>query len=190
VDTLATISDLQVFPLTDAGSRQILLAETGCGQHVSSPAYLAARRAARLKDVPTVNAMPQAIVSNWTSIFRAGLSVPLYSRIMQISLRQDGWRGPGSKGLTPEALKVWLDFWTATKDDASEPALALTARGTIQAEWFRNSRSHLDLEFVSKDKIFFGLFDGRATYEGVDTLRAIIPWLSDHRARPLQWRSA
>jgi hypothetical protein len=168
VVSLATISDLRVIiPLADAGSRQILLSDTGERQFASVSANLAARLAARPREQPTVNTMPQVIVSNWTRLFRANLSSTLYSRIMQIARRQDGWRGQGSKGLTHEALKTWLDFWTAVNDKASEPALALTARGTLQAEWFRNSRRHLDLEFVSKDRIFFGLFDGHAAYEGV-----------------------
>jgi hypothetical protein len=188
VDSLATISDLHVIiPLADTGSRQILLSDRG--ERASVSANLAARLAARPQEQPTVNTMPQVIESNWTRLFRANLSSTLYSRIMQIARRQDGWRGQGSKGLTPEALKTWLDFWTAVNDIASEPALALTARGTLQAEWFRNSRSHLDLEFVSKDRIFFGLIDGHAAYEGVDTSKALVSWLAQHHAQPLQWRS-
>jgi hypothetical protein len=195
VDTLATTSDLHVIPLADipladAGSRQILFSDTNGGQYTSLSANLAARRVARPQEPPTGNAMPRVIVSNWTRLFRAKLSGSLYSKIMQIARRQDGWRGEGSRGLTQEALQAWLDFWTAVNDDASEPALALTARGTLQAEWFRNARRHLDLEFVSGQKIFFGLFDGRAAYEGVDTIEALAPWLGDHHAHPLQWRSA
>ena len=190
MDSLATISDLHVIvPLADAGSRQILFSDTGDRQFASLSANFAARLAARSQERPTVNTMPQVIVSNWTRLFRANLSSTLYSRIMQIARRQPGWRGQGSKGLTHEALRTWLDFWTVVNDKASEPALALTARGTLQAEWFCNSRRHLDLEFVTKDRIFFGLFDGHAVYEGVDTSKALVSWLAEHRAQPLQWRS-
>ncbi len=190
MDTLTTISDLHVIPLADAGSRQILFSDTGGAQYATLAANMRARRAARVQEPLTANAMPQVIVSNWTRLFRAKLSGSLYSRIMQIARRQDGWRGEGSKGLTQEALKAWLDFWTGVSNEASEPALALTARGTLQAEWFRSSRRHLDLEFVSEKRIFFGLFNGRAAYEGVDTIEELGPWLSDHHAHPLEWRSA
>jgi hypothetical protein len=190
VDTLSTITDLHVIPLTDAGSRQILLSDTVGGHYLAQSANLAARRAARPAEPLTANAMPQVIVSNWSRLFSANLTSNLYSRIMQIARRRDGWRGEGSKGLTQEALSAWLDFWIAINDDASKPDLALTARGSLQAEWFRSTRRHLDLEFVSKERIFFGLFDGRAAYEGVDKIKTLVPWLSDHHAHPLRWRSA
>jgi hypothetical protein len=109
---------------------------------------------------------------------------------MQISRRADGWRGQGSRGLSAEALGAWLDFWSGIYSKAVEPALALTARGTLQVEWFQSSRRHLDLEFATKDKVFFGLFDGKAVYEGVDTAKALLPWLANHRAHPLKWHEA
>jgi hypothetical protein len=185
VDTIATISDLHVIPFADAGSRQILFSDTSGGQQRLLSANWTARRAVKEHEEPTANTMPKAIVSNWTRLFFANLSSGLYSRIMQIARRPDGWRGEGSKGLTAEALRAWLDFWAKVNDSASEPSLALTARGTLHAEWFRNSRRHLDLEFVSRARIFFGLFNGHATCEGVDTLEGLVPWLGDHRAHPL-----
>jgi hypothetical protein len=188
VEVLATISDLNVIPLADAGARQILFSDTSMRPPVANP--WSRRRASRPKEPLTANAMPAAIVANWTKLFQANLSGRLYGRVMQIARRQDGWRGAGSKGLTSEALKAWLDFWIGVNAQASEPSLALTARGTLQAEWFRSSRRHLDLEFVSPERIFFGLFDGCAVYEGVDTIEALVTRLDDHRAHPLQWRSA
>jgi hypothetical protein len=179
------VSDLSVIPIGDAGARQIPLSDT-VGPAPLSPKW-PSPYATRHQE--TANAMPQVIVSNWSRLSRANLSGNIYGRILQIARRQDGWRGQGSKRLTEEALKAWLDFWTAVSGNALEPALALTARGTLQAEWFRNSRRHLDLEFVSSERIFFGLFDGPAAYEGVDTIEALVPWLADHRAHPLQWRS-
>jgi hypothetical protein len=187
MDTIATIADFNVIPLADAGSRQILFSEPRDKSYTPVSTDWLMRRAAMQEPV-TANVMPSAIVGNWTRLCRANLSGGLYSRIMQIARRQDGWRGVGSKELTPGALKAWLDFWIAVQDNAVEPGLALTARGTLQTEWFRNSRRHLDLEFVSKERIFFGFFNGGAIYEGVDTGGALVPWLGGHHARPLQWR--
>jgi hypothetical protein len=189
VDSVATIADLKVIPLVNAASGQILFSERTDRPSSQVSLNWTARQAAREQE-PMTAAMPSAIVSNWTRLFRANLSGQLYSRIMQIARRQDGWRGQGSKRLSQEALRAWLDFWIQVRDRASEPALALTARGTLQVEWFRNARRHLDLEFVSKQRIFFGLFDGSAVYEGVDKIGSLRPWLVDHHARPLQWRSA
>jgi hypothetical protein len=135
------------------------------------------------------NAMLPAIVANWPRMVLAGLSGKTYARIMQFARYQDGWRGPGSKALTSEALKAFLDFRISLGRNVVEPAIALTARGTLQAQWFFNNHQYLDLEFVSIKKIFFALFDQKAIYEGVDALDKLSRWLSEYPSKPLKWRS-
>jgi hypothetical protein len=84
-----------------------------------------------------------------------------------------------------EALRTFLNFWIQIGSDASAPEIALTARGTLQAEWFKSSRRHLDLEFVNDQKIFFGWFDDGNVNEGVYSLGALVLWLKSPSARAM-----
>jgi hypothetical protein len=135
------------------------------------------------------DATPNAILANWSRLFLAHPSPALYARIVQIARQPNGWRGEGSRALTNEALTACLQFLISVTGQATEPELALTARGTLQAGWFRNSRRHLDIEFVSMEQAFFGLFDRHSVYEGVDEVGAISQWLSAHPSNPLLWRA-
>jgi hypothetical protein len=139
--------------------------------------------------VTDATSTPSAIWANWSRLSQANLSVETYTRIRNLARYEKEWRGPGSKALTSESLRTFLEFWIDVGPVATSPDLAITARGSIQAEWFRNSRRHLDLEFVGKDKVFFGLFNGNAINEGIDTLEGVAAWLKSHHAKPLLWKN-
>jgi len=216
IEARSLVTQLNVMPLADAGARQIRFAEQfGEAPEVqqaneaaqSFRANLEPRTAGErlqsgltidavtdpedisLRGAAGANAMPHPILANWSRLFLAGLSGELYSRIWQMARYKDGWRGEGSRALTEEALKAFLEFLIKIDEDTVEPTLALTARGTLQAEWFRNLRRHLDVEFVSDEKAFFGLFDQHSVYEGVDSVDALVRWLPDRPSKPLKWRS-
>jgi len=134
-------------------------------------------------------AMPRALSENWSRLAISKLSSWGFERLLRLAAKEDGWRGPGSKALMSEPVRAFLDFWIEMRDHASEPDLALTARGTLLAEWYRNSQRHLDIEFVSRKKLLFGLFDGQSVYEGIDSLRAVVLWLANHQSKPLRWQA-
>src|SRR5215216_4246071 len=52
----------------------------------------------RMPSVAT--AMPDAVQSNWSRLFRANLSEGLYASLLRLARCADGWRGKGSRGLT------------------------------------------------------------------------------------------
>jgi hypothetical protein len=151
------------------------------------PAATEKSRSALPQAVP--QAVPQAILENWSRLYIAELPDRVYMRIRQLARYEDGWRGIGSKGLSTEALRTFLNFWILIKSDASAPEIALTARGSLQAEWFQSARRHLDLEFVSDRKIFFGLFHDGNVNEGVYSLGALVQWLKSQSATFLRLRT-
>jgi len=140
-------------------------------------------------EISSVDAMPTALTANWSRLFLSDLSAKSYARILQFARLNEGWRGAGSKSLSDRALEAFLEFLIRLGDDVVEPELTLTARGTLHAEWFRNTRRHLDLEFISEEKVFFGLFDGKTVYEGIDCLNGLSSWLKQRSSQPLKWRS-
>jgi hypothetical protein len=178
MDALTQIRDLRPLPVSGTGARQVLFGEEKIAKPQAPRANVGATEA---------TTTPSAILGNWSRLFQANLPANMYIRIRQLARYDNGWRGHGSKALSAEALKVFLNFWIKASVEAAEPDIALTAHGTLQAEWFRNSRRHLDLEFVDSNEIFFGLFNGRNINEGVDSPVELLEWLRNHRAKPLRW---
>ena len=176
MDAPTQTRDIEVLPLGGTGSRQILFGE----QSTSRPAT-------KEKNITSLT-VPQAVLGNWSRLYRAQLPDRVYTRIRQLARYEDGWRGDGSKAITADALKSFLNFWIQIGPDASAPEIALTARGTLQAEWFQSSRRHVDLEFVNDKKIFFGLFHDENINEGVYSLGALVEWLKSQSAGPLRLR--
>jgi hypothetical protein len=134
-------------------------------------------------------ATPLSIVLNWFRLGRAGLSDAAYSRLFAIAARPDGWRGRGSRALSATSLSVFLKFWGAVSHDATEPQFALLPNGNLSAEWFKNSRRHLDLEFADDWMIYCGLFNGDGIWEGKETVENIANVLRATVSKPLRWRS-
>jgi hypothetical protein len=132
-------------------------------------------------------ATPLSIELNWTRLTRANLSETACSRLSSIAARSEGWRGRGSKALSSASLSVFLKFWDVASQDATEPQFALMANGHLSAEWFKNSRRHLDLEFADDWMIYFGLFNGEGVSEGKETIRNIHKMLKATDSRPLRW---
>jgi hypothetical protein len=163
----------KVLPFSGTGSRQILFGEQNTGTPATKKKSIA------------VTAVPQAVLGNWNRLYRAQLPDRVYKRVRQLARYEDGWRGFGSKALTAEALRTFLNFWIQIGSHASAPEIALTARGTLQAEWFKSSHRHLDLEFVNDQKIFFGWFDDENVNEGVYSLGGLVQWLNIPDARAM-----
>ena len=131
-----------------------------------------------------------ALIANWTGLSQSHLSPRLFRRLVGFAQRSDGWRGLGSKPLSPEATKSFLEFWSKVRREAVEPYIALAAPGALQAQWFRSPREHLDLLFRSNQQVFFGLFRRNSIHEGVDTLENVALFLTHHPSRPLTWKES
>jgi hypothetical protein len=136
---------------------------------------------------PAVNATPLAMALNWNRLARAELSEASYSRLFAIASRPDGWRGRGSKALSAASLSVFLKFWSVVSRDAAEPQFALMPTGHLSAEWFKNRRRHLDLEFADDWMIYFGLFNGDGISEGKETIQNLANILKSTSFKPLLW---
>lgn len=136
----------------------------------------------------SANAVPAAIAENWNRIWVSEISDKLYSRLLRFGTRPDGWRGHGSKSLSPSAVTAFLEFWIKVREKAVEPQIALTAKGGIQAQWYKSRYEYLDLSFQPDKRVFFGLFRKGAVFEGVVNLEEIVPFLESNSAESLTWK--
>lgn len=135
------------------------------------------------------NSLPDAILTSWSRIAQADMSVSLYRNLVRIAMRPDGWRGPGSRSLTPTSLRSFLEFWSTIRASAAEPELALAPDGSLHAEWFKSNRQRLDVRFAGKQALF-GLLTNNSIVEGVDSLHTVAEILSAHPAKPLSWSAS
>jgi hypothetical protein len=133
-----------------------------------------------------VNTLPEVIQASWSRIAHANMSVHMFSALVRIATQPPGWRGPGSLALRSASLKNFLEFWSAVRDNASEPELGLAPDGSLHAEWFRSARQRLDVRFLDQ-KVIFGLFAGNSILEGAEPRDTAAQILNAHHAKPLSW---
>jgi hypothetical protein len=138
---------------------------------------------------PAADATPLSIALNWIRLTRAELSDAAYSKLFSIATRSEGWRGLGSRALSSASLSVFLKFWSVVSQEAAEPQFALMPNGHLCAEWFKNDRRHLDLEFADDWMIYFGLFNGNGIWEGKETIENLAITLKATPSKPLLWTS-
>ena len=136
--------------------------------------------------------MPDAIRANWYELAISRLSVDAFARLNFLANRQAGWRGPGSMALSGASLSRFLRFWATVRAVAVEPELMLTPMGTLQAEWFKNYRQFLEIEFGQTDEgSNFGLIDRKTRLEGKAKPSELIQLLNSYRAGiAMTWTSA
>jgi len=94
------------------------------------------------QNVPGADTLPETILTSWSRIARANISVRMYDDLVRAATRPPGLRS-GS-------LRNFLEFWSAVHDVAVEPELALAPDGTIHAEWFKSARQRLDVRFLDQ----------------------------------------
>lgn len=157
------------------------------GQHRQATQTTVSVRSARdgtaTQAGPTsTDTMPDAIRANWYELAISRLSVDAFARLNFLATKQAGWRGPGSMDLGGVSVSKFLRFWAAVRADAAEPELMLTPMGTLQAEWFKNHRQFLEIEFSQADESSnFGLIDRKTQLEGKARPNELIQLLKGYR---------
>lgn len=130
----------------------------------------------------TTDTIPDAIRANWHELAISRLSAEAFARLNFLANRQAGWRGPGSMALSGVSVSKFLRFWTTVRAVAAEPELMLTPMGTLQAEWFKNHRQFLEIEFSQMDESSnFGLIDRQTRLEGKARPSELIQLLKGYR---------
>lgn len=135
----------------------------------------------------TAESLPVSIRENWQSFATSGISVQLFTRILDLSTLQDGWRGANSKGLTAGSLRSFLQFWRLVRNDAKEPFTTVAPNGNLYCEWHSSWKRHLDIEFVSGGSVYFGLFHNDQVVEGREKLKSLAAMLRARDKYPLNW---
>lgn len=129
--------------------------------------------------------IPHAIVANWRAIYKSSFTDLTYLRLLHLAGLSENWNGENSQPLAPVSLERFLEFWWTVLQQAVEPELVLTNRGSLQAEWFKNSTHFFEIEFTADagGTCYFALFDGRhTTIEGKTNLSGVLEICKLHRS--------
>lgn len=136
----------------------------------------------------SASSMPEQLVATWQQLAKSRLPIETFRIVIRLARMRSGWRGPGSRPLHARSLAAFLHFWRGIVEHAAPPDLTLTPAGNLLAQWFRDDRHYLDLEFTPDDRIYFGLFDGASASEGVDRPLAVQQMLSNRASgRCFRW---
>ncbi len=139
------------------------------------------------KQAPVLaDALPSTLLSMWTRIARANMSVRLYNDLVRVAGQPDAWRGRGTVALRSSSLKNFLDFWSLVRDVATEPEVTLAPDGSLHAEWYKGPRQRLDVRF-GEHKVVFGLLTPNSILEGAENQEMVALILKSHKAQPLKW---
>lgn len=139
----------------------------------------------------STNVLPGAISSNWNGLADGGLSERTYQRLLELASLPAGWNGTGSLGMDASSLWSFIAFWREIKQISIDPELVLTPSGHIQAEWYKDNKHFLEIDFRgNKDKSYFALIDGRkAEFEGATSTIEIINFIKSYKnSIALTWR--
>jgi hypothetical protein len=131
--------------------------------------------------------MPEAIIQNWQLLATSGLTEQSYLSLLRLVRKSPGWRGEGSRSLEYESLENFLHFWMGVKEESVEPEFGLAPNGNLRAEWYKDKRHFVELEFRADDDCIFGIFDGKTVFEGRASATNIIQLLETRDFRPLKW---
>ncbi len=134
------------------------------------------------------SALPASLSANWNSLAISGLSSELRKRLFQLAEKPDGWRGPGSKCLSPASLRNFLRTWASIAENAVEPFVTLAPNGNLYAEWHASWKRHLDFEFAGNDEVFYGLFHGDYPSEGKDFTVEAVNMMQSRSKNPFLWK--
>jgi hypothetical protein len=137
---------------------------------------------------PVSTTLPTSLRVNWNSLAISGLSAGLIERLFRLAEKPDGWRGPGSKRLSPASLRNFLGFWASISENAVEPFITLAPNGNLYAEWHASWKRHLDIEFAGNDEVFYGLFHGAHPSEGKDFTAEVVNMMQSRRINPFNWK--
>lgn len=148
------------------------------------------RITARRQPVLGTNIVPAAIMRNWLMLANSGLSDVTYTRLLRLAQQSEKPAWISTRKMSAESLASFLKFWMIVRHTAVEPDLVLLPNGNVQAEWYRDEKHNLDLEFLVGDSCIFGLFDGRNVAEGAESIASIESLLRAKDFAPVRWRLA
>jgi hypothetical protein len=107
-------------------------------------------------------------------------------RIVELAYKEEGWDFGYGLSLNPVSLIKFLSFWLAVKANKNEPELFLCQNGNLQAEWYKNSKNNLILEFTPNSAMC--ILNCRIDpYIGKDTYAKLVQRLGNHTSLPLKW---
>ncbi len=137
--------------------------------------------------ITDTNSIPEVITKNWFNIEQSEISYEMYSRILKLSSKSDGWRGNGSRKLEASSLLAFLNFWQKIKQCTVEPDLVLLPNGNLQVEWYKNDKHFFEIEFTTDQLLIFGLFDGKKEYEGIGSSSDVLAIAKLNSSKAVKW---
>ncbi len=133
--------------------------------------------------ISSSESLPASLAQNQQSLEHANFSDELAERIKGFAYKV---RSSG-QSLNPISLHNFLSFWISIKNEACEPDVFLCNNGNIQAEWYKNSKRHLVIEFGPIFAICV-LIDRDVIWKGKERLLNLAGILNIHSSRPLKWQ--
>ena len=89
--------------------------------------------------------------------------------------------------LNEESLESFLNFWEKVSSHSIEPELFLCPNGNLKAEWFKNYKKNLNIEFTKDNTAYLNLYDAKNVIEAIDNINEIARNLINRPTKPFNW---
>lgn len=177
-------SNFEIVPLTISNYKKKRLWPSG---YISGKTSVSLPPDSKICSSPTTDTSPPAISYNFQLLEHAGFSQKTKKRIEYLAYLKEGWLGNGGLSLDNLSLSNFLKLWLRIKAKATEPDLVLCPNGNIQAEWFKNSKRNLLIEF-QREKAIYILNDGKSHIPAIDDFENLVI-LTNRPSQPFRWHS-
>src|SRR5881628_2674406 len=71
----------------------------------------------------------RCVMKTGTIVAASDLSDKMRQNLLALASYEEGWNGPGSRGMNARSLSTFLKFWNQVREHSVEPELVLTPQG-------------------------------------------------------------
>lgn len=130
--------------------------------------------------------LPDVLSQNQQRLKEAKFSLLLSTKIERLAYKTS----PDCSSLSTKSLQNFLTFWNLAKKldpKIVEPDVFLCPNGNLQAEWYKNSKRQLAIEFGNEFSLCVCM-NGEKVFSSKDGINGLASTLSVHTDHPLRWQ--
>ena len=113
----------------------------------------------------------------------------MFEKLEKLNKLEYGWNNHGGLPLKSSSVKDFYIFWNKIKDMrlTVEPEFAPGGDGSLNVEWHKDWKHHLEIEFRGGSVCFYMLADGRSEHQGRTSINDLITFLIHRKNNPFIW---
>jgi hypothetical protein len=146
-----------------------------------------------LQSARELTIVPGAFRAQWFRLGRSQLPNSAFTHLLAAAIMQRLSKPTGSSGLSSGSLITFLKLWEALGGECAEPAVSISPKGDIIAEWFSDADNSLVVMAHRNRVLHFSLFADSAPVEGwerYEKIPEVVAMLKARKSDHFCWSDA